>query len=195
MIYFPPKNLKKNFLLLLYGFLLLFFLLTLSRFGIIKPTVCHFAFFFESVFYTFILTKFVLPTYSYIIEDNRFKIIKTLGDKAVTECDVDIANILEILPYRQYKKQENKKIKCVYNYNANFLSFSCKCLVFQYSGVCETILFEPNKEMINSINRIKDSLSSVWEKINKIIYHFSLAHRKWHIFFKKRIALFHEISA
>ena len=161
MIYVPQKNSKRNSLLLLYGVVILLFLCFLETLGIIKSTICHFAFFFESVFYTFILTKFILPTYTYVVEDSRFKIIKANGNKVTTECDIDLVNIKEILTYREYKNQENKNVKCVYNYNANFHSFSCKCLVFEYSGIREAILFEPNHELINLINKKREELTSI----------------------------------
>lgn len=161
MVYVPQKNKKKYVTLLLYGFILLLVFLILADLHIIKSTLCHFLFFFEAVFYTFILTKFILPTYTYIIDDNRFRVIKTMGNKTLTECDVDITNILEIFPYKQHKKQVNKKAKCIYNYNANFLSSTCQCLIFEYSGICEAILFEPNKKMLDIISRVKKGLSSV----------------------------------
>ena len=160
MVYVPQKRKKKNVLILIYGFAILLFHLILADFNIIKSTLCHFVFFFEAVFYTFILTKFILPTYTYIIDDNKFIIIKNIGNKTVTECNIDILNIIEIVPYKQHKKQVVKKAICVYNYNANFLSSTCQCLIFEYSGICEAILFEPNKEMLDIIITKKE-LSSI----------------------------------
>ena len=157
MIYIPQKNNKNNAIMLLCGFFLLVFLMILTHSGIIESTICHFAFFFESIFYTFILAKFILPTYTYIVEENRFKIVKTIGNKTSRECDIDILNILEILSYKENKKQVNKKVRCVYNYNANFLSATCQCLIFEYSGICEAILFEPCKEMVSLIKSSKEN--------------------------------------
>lgn len=153
MVYTPKKNNKVTSLIFLFGMLVLFVIFLLCQFGIFGQVVFHFAFYIEAIFFSFILIKFVLPIYQYQLIDNRFKIIKTLGSKAVTECDIDFCKIEKIITKSEYKK-ENAKIRSVYNYNANFPAFSSYYLVFSYSDCYEAVMFQPDDTMVKEIEKI-----------------------------------------
>lgn len=154
MIYSPEKNKGKFLLVFFIGIVILFILFLLCQFKIVTQTLCQFAFFFEAVFYTHILSKFYLPIYTYYVEKNRFIIDKKIGNKIVTVCDVDFPNIVDILSKNEYKKQENYDIKSVYNYNSNIFSNSCYYLIFNYSQRYEAIIFEPSEDMIKMILKL-----------------------------------------
>lgn len=160
MFYTPKKNNLKYTLTFISGMFLLIVLFLLSHLDIVSELLCQITFFIEAIFYTFLLSKFYLPTYTYILEDERFKIIKAIGNKAITVCDIDYSKITDVISKAEYKKQENSKIKSVYNYSSNIFSSSCYCLVFKYSERFEAVFFEPNDLMVDEIKRIV-SLNSV----------------------------------
>lgn len=152
MYFTPKKNNKIITLIFILAMLLLFAVLILCRFGFLKAVVFHFTFYFEAIFFSYLLLKFVLPVYQYALIDSRFIITKTLGKKTVTHCDIDFNRIEKIITKKEYKK-ENATIKSVYNYNANFLA-SSYCLIFNYSDSREAILFEPDEKMVREIEKI-----------------------------------------
>ncbi len=153
MIYIPRKNNKPITVIFLLGILLLFVIFIICQYGIIVQVYFHFTFFIEAIFYCFLLTKYILPIYEYKLLDDRFVITKTVGSKTVTVCDIDFCKIEKIVTKKEYKK-ENADLKSVYNYNANFPAFSSYCLIFSYSNCREALLFEPDKTMVNEIEKI-----------------------------------------
>ena len=148
----PIKNNKLTTLIFIIGAVILFIAFLLEAFGFLTKLFCQLLFLFEAVFYTYILNKFVLTEFTYVFDGENFKILKTIGKKNITECNIEKSKIVTIMPYKAYKKQEDFKIKSIYNYNANFLASSCYCLVFKYSDVYETIMFEPNEKFVELIN-------------------------------------------
>ena len=151
MNYSPKKDNLKTNIIFFFGILLLLTLFFLSRLGVILEVVCHFVFMAEAVFYTFLLNKFVLPIYTYSLNNKEFTIVKTMGNKKILECSIELSKICDILPYKEYKNKEDTEIKSVYNYCANFSASSRYCLIFEYSNCKEAVLFEPNSKMVTII--------------------------------------------
>lgn len=152
MTYTPKKDNLKSTAIFLLGLLLLLTLFLFSSLGIIPDVICHFAFMIEAIFYTFILNKFVLPIYTYTINKEEFTIVKTMGQKSVMVCNIEVSRISDLLMHEDYKKEEDTEIKSVYNYCANFSASSRYCLIFEYSNFKEAVIFEPNREMVDVIN-------------------------------------------
>lgn len=151
MTYIPCKDNYKSTFIFLIGLLFLLTLFILASLGIIHDVICHFVFLIEAVFYTFILNKYVLPTYTYTVTSEDFTIVKALGQKNVLVCSIELSKICDVITYDEYKKREDTEIKSVYNYCANFSASSRYCLTFKYSGYKEAVIFEPNLEMVSMI--------------------------------------------
>jgi|GEM_PF-1707661 len=154
MTHTPIKNCFKNFLIvtaLIVFFIIVFYL---CHVGLFSPIVWQSAFFFVALTVCELLIKFFLPEYTYILDDECFKITKTLGKKITTVCDIDLSKIVALYSREEYKKQEEYKPRNCYNYNGNVFESSCYVLVFKYSDCCECVFFEPDKKMVEEINRI-----------------------------------------
>lgn len=153
MVYTPNKDNRKTTVVFLVGIVLLMTLFLLSHKGIIHEVICHTVFLVEAIYFSFILSKFVLPVYTYTINSDCFTIIKTLGKKDSLECNIELSKIVNIVTYKEYKKQEKTEIKSVYNYCANISASSCHCLIFEYSDCRECVMFEPDTSMVEALKK------------------------------------------
>ena len=102
----------------------------------------------------FITARYGLSSYTYIIEGNqRLKIIKTLGIRRQTICDIPLTTAIAVIPKAPMSEIHAKygRINRKFNYNANMFPESSYYYIFDYLGDGKTdiIEFESNKDFYN----------------------------------------------
>lgn len=147
----PIKNVKVNAFIVL--ILIVIFVLSIALVTIfsLPKIIWQSVFFVIAVIFCELCVKYFLPQYTYTLNSESFIITKTLNNKTITVCNIDIDRIVEIYTREKYKKQESYQPKSIYNYNGNLATDSCYVLIFEYSNCSEAVCFEPSKEMADSI--------------------------------------------
>lgn len=157
MTYSPTKNIKFNLILV-------FLMITIVAVSVavcvafsLQQIIWQSIFFLVALVLCELLVKYILPVYTYVLDEESFIITKTLNKKVITVCNIDTVRIVALYTRDEFKKQERYKPKSIYNYNGNLVTNSCYVLVFEYSDCSEAVAFEPSKAMADSILALTES--------------------------------------
>jgi len=147
--YIPPQN-KKNavcYFLAIIGGLLLF--VVSVALPVLKGLIQLFAFCFWA-FGIWVLCRYSLTYFYYIIEGDNFRIVKVSGQK-----HTDVANI-SMRTGKFVKKLSEAKdrppVRNRFNYCRNYIPAEKYVYFFEWNGADAEIIFEPNEEFARLMN-------------------------------------------
>ena len=148
-VYIPPQN-KKNALCYFLGILGGALLFALSAFmPAFKGIIQLFAFGFW-VFGVWILCRYTLTYFYYIIDGDNFRIVKVTG-----KTHSDVANI-SMRTGKFVKKLDEAKgrppVRNRFNYCRNYIPAEKYVYFFEWNGANAEIIFEPNAEFAELMN-------------------------------------------
>ena len=97
---------------------------------------------------TFYGVKFYMTEYTYTLSSDGFIIVKTLGQKSVKVCHVDLSMFSAVYSKDEWNEQKNnRRIASVYNYNASASPDEYYVLVFEMDSKLTAVMFEGSCEM------------------------------------------------
>lgn len=104
---------------------------------------------------TFYGIKFHMTEYTYTLNSDGFIIVKTVGQKSVKVCYVDIPTFSHIYSKSEWKTQKkNRQIASVYNYNASASPDEYYVLVFEIDSKKTAVMFEGSREIESAMSEI-----------------------------------------
>ena len=103
----------------------------------------------------FLITKFGFYEYKYILSDDGFVIIKTVGNKDTKVCHLDLDTIVAVLKPDEWKEEKKiRRITAIYNYNASVSPDEYYVVLFELDGKVSAVKFEGNAQMYEGIKGI-----------------------------------------
>ena len=148
-------NEKKTFALTIISLIVAIVIFSLSRTEILTNIFWQgtgVLFFGISFLYIY---KFHMTDYTYTLTDDSFIIVKAVGKKTTKVCHLDNEMITLMCSAKDWKKnKKNRRIACVYNYNASLSPEEGYVLLFELSGNESAVKFEASREMADAINKI-----------------------------------------
>lgn len=159
MRYTPPKNKTAKWI----SFASL--LVALALIGTLFLRVRYQVFYevLALLFYLFsfeLLYRFVLTTYTYIIEDGNFIVMKQTGKRKMYACNLAMSTAIALV--KTPKTGEEKaafaerfgRVKIRYNYSQVIVPKETYSYLFEFNGETAEIVFQPNEEMTAMIRRM-----------------------------------------
>lgn len=157
--YTPPKNSKADT-----AAILLF--ITAIAFFFLSAFISVYAGLIQAVgviflgWALFILCRYTLSVYTYMIEDGNFAVLRTTGRKISTICNVSMKTGLEIVkyPHTAEEKAEYKKahhdVRTRFNYCRTLSPENAYAFIMDFNGRKTELIFEPDEEFLRSLKLV-----------------------------------------
>ena len=95
--------------------------------------------------------RFGICSYTYILEDFEFIIIRRFGKKTMTVCRLYYTDITKVIHFDEAKDKIKGRNR--YSYRAKMLSKDFYCLFYTLENEDGVVLFEPNEAFVNLLKK------------------------------------------